>query len=373
MFLTDFIKYKPFKEFLNEISAIKEVPLKSELGQENLNPSLTGNAFELFFELALSTKKVEVLFKEQFECAQKNIYNLTKLKEIHHTVDTHLSIILNGCSAPKKFNILKTELSKLYVVNSTTKPYTKSSVIVRKGIRPFQWLEISRGISQHFEIMVELNKKTGVLLLPRMGKNILVINQLGIIKHYQQVIKSFAIEADSFTTSRKISKKFTRILLQFSHISHPYFNKNLPLKNTFFVSSYLNHVHKLFSALCNNLPNLKGEIVRKPSFAYQKILATPDFLIGQKILEVKTSKKPSKGEFLQAIAYLLFAQSKENRRYYGMVESVAIFYAQCNETISFSLNELKLNKQSFKRLDEIIAAYKKDYSNKWLQPKQLPR
>jgi hypothetical protein len=48
------------------------------------------------------------------------------------------------------------------------------------------------------------------------------------------------------------------------------------------------------------------------------------FVLGQKIIEVKTSKKPSKDELLQAIAYLL-AQSKENKRNYGKVESVTIF------------------------------------------------
>lgn len=370
MFLTDFIRYKPFNEFLNEMHAAKVVPLKCELENDNLNPSLTGYAFELFFELVLRKTKVEVLFKEQFECAQKNICKLSELKEIHSTVGTYLNVVLNGRLATKRFNIVDAELSKLYFINRTTKPYTKSPIIVGKGVSSFKWLEISDEIIQHLEIIVALKKNTGVLLLPRMGKNILIINQLCITKHYQQVIKNFAIEGDHFIRSGKISKKFTRLILQFSHISHPFFDKHFPLKNTSFVSSYLNHVHKLFSSLCNNMPDFKGDIIRKPSFAYQKILATPDFLIGPKILEVKTSKKPTKGELLQAIAYLLFAQSNENRRLYGKVESVTIFYAQYNETISFTLDELKLNKQSFKKLDGIIAAFKKDYCKKWIQPKQ---
>lgn len=366
MILTDFIKYKPFKEFLNEIHTIKKVPFKCELRNENLNPSLTGNAFELFFELAISKERVEVLFKEQFECAQKNINKLSGSKEISSTVGNHLSIVLNECSAIKRYKTIKKELSKISIVNTTTKPYTKSPVIVRKGVGSLQWLEISDRIVQHMAIIEILNKKTNVLLYPWMGKNILVINQLSIIKYYQQVIRGFTIEADSFTNSGIISKKLTRLLLQFSHISHPFFNRDLPLQNTTFAWSYLNHTHKLFSSFCNNLPDLNGEIVRKPSLAYQKILATPDFLIGQKILEVKTSKKPSKIELLQAIAYLLFAQSKENWRYYGKVESVDIYYAQHNQTISFSLDELRLNNQSFKKLDVIIAAFKKDYGNRWL-------
>lgn len=357
MFLTDFIKHKPFKEFLIEIDAIKKTPIKWELENRNLNPSLTGNAFELFFELALSKKRIEALFQKQFEYAQKNIRNISELKEEY------------GCLAPKSYNIIKKGLSNLDLVNRTTKPYTKSPVIVEKGVGCLQWLEISDQVIQYIEIIVELKKKTGFSLFRYPGK-IFVINQLSVVKYYQQVVKDFAIEADSFTKSRKISKKFTRLILQFSHISHPFFDRYFPLKNTSFVNSYLNYVHELFSSFCQNLPNLKGKITCKPSLAYQKIRATPDFLIGQKIIEVKTSKKPSKQDLLQAIAYLLFAQSKENKRNYGKVESVTIFYAQCNQSISFSLNDLNLNKQSYKILERIIVAFKKDYFNMWLPPKK---
>lgn len=351
MYVTELIKYKAYKDFLLKRFPIPEVNISAVGQAANMNPSLTGNAFEILFRL-INTKKnnLQQHFQLEFKQAEKSISSIYRRTSLNVTLlgKDCLYIQLSKEEYQNKIPIIKKILSG-------------TSCLAKGPYRGIRSIMVTKDLIFYLDLMGEVNKATDLLLYPYKQLDTIIYDVESLANYYESVIEEFTIHATAFVQDKRLTKSFVKTILSFSHISHPYFSASEPLKNLKFESAYLTYINKTFNFFCKNFQRGKGKLIEKPSLAYSRILATPDFLLKDKILEVKTSRKFSSRDYLQALSYLIFAQYPENKMVYGKINSAVIYYSLVNQQVEINLKDLKITQFDLDTMEAIIKQFKQDF------------
>lgn len=344
MFLTDLIKYPPYKEFLINNFPKPITPVMKEKQVPNSNPSLTGYAFEILFHLIKSNNlEIEKILESQFKAAEKNLKFLNE-KKINLSGHKNKRYI-------KVRSIVYTEaLKEIKLIIKLPGHYFEKN-ITERSVEIYNYSILN---------LYDLQKKIGLPILNNEGQNILIYDGEILHKSYKSFFEKFKKEASLFLASNLITKKFTLVLLQFTHLSSPYFRLCEPISNIKFNPQYLSYIFNHFKDFANQTQIKTDSITTKPSLTYLGIKATPDFLINQKLSDLKTSKSFfSSIDYFQAISYLIFAQQEDNIKKFGIINSIIIYYSCFNKQIEIAMKDFKYNSKIKKELNEIIVKFKR--------------
>ena len=132
-----------------------------------------------------------------------------------------------------------------------------------------------------------------------------------------------------------------------------------PFNNLSFESTYLLNTFNHFKHFNSQFLNSSSHALRKPSLKYLDVLATPDFISKNKILELKTSKVFfSTRDYLQALCYLIFAQQSDNVKKYGKLKIISIYYSQFDSAVEINIEDFQYNDIIVKKMKKIIQRYK---------------
>lgn len=351
MYVTELIKYKEFKSYLVERFPKPALSFRTGLKLNNENPSLTGHAFEILFSLACIKKtSLNTHFSDDYLRAGKNIASLRKSEKIGIYIrKSNLLIGLTDKDYKSKVPLIKT------ILKETTWMKKENNKIL-KSIR------VSKDIICSLPLIFEIIKKTGlVLLYPSQQMDTIIYNQESIANFYEKVILNFKKQSLAFVEDKILTKQFTKTLLFFTEVSSPFFSKGTLLNSTTLKNAYLNQTFKHFKFFCKSFTGLNGKVIKKPSLRCYGILATPDFIIKDKIIEVKTSQKFSSRDYLQALTYLIFAQNPEHIAVYGPIRSAIIYYSRFNKQIEIKISELSFDAASYRVVERITKKFKKTY------------
>ena len=341
MNLTELIKDRDYKEHIVNTFRIPTEIVKAATEAYNENPSLTGNAFEIFFEMYLDNTKIpaEQRFRENISEANRHVQRFKAGRLLDQSKGLLFNLLEHSDfeeRADKLFNkvnsIINSEFSeteKLYLCsliqweNENKIPYLRFDSVVLYKI---------------FSHLIKIEKDCGINLYPFNGANIIICGVDALKAFYFENLRMFLHSANKFKKSKSITTDFVSNLLYFSSISSRFFSGS-PIAIEGFSPSYINYVSDL---LCNCLKSgiSRGRLVRKPKLHFNKVLATPDFLVDGVLYEVKTSKKTCKQDYLQAVSYLLFAQLEDNRLCYGDIQEIRLYYPLLNYRTSITLQNI---------------------------------
>lgn len=351
MYVTELIKYKAYREFLIKRFPIPEVNINAVSRAANMNPSLTGNAFEIYFRLINTKKnKLEQQFQFEYKQAEKNI------SSIYRKAGPGVTLLGKDCGY--------VELSEAAYQNKipiVKKILSATSCLAKGQYHGVRSITITKDLFFHINLFADIKRATDLIVYPYNQQDIIIYDVESLAKYYLGVLERFKVQATTFFQDKRLTKSFVKTILSFSHISHPFFSASAPLKNLKFETAYLSFVFKHFNSFCKNFQRIKGKLIEKPSLACFRLLATPDFLLKDKILEVKTSQKFSKRDYLQALSYLIFAQYPENKMTYGKINSAVIYYSLVNQQVEINLKDLKITQFDLDTIEAIIKQFKKDF------------
>ncbi|WP_132053143.1 hypothetical protein [Pseudocnuella soli] len=348
MHVSGLIESKEYRDFLSKRFPITLPAYTRVAKYTNVNPSLTGNAFEILFELVNHSKSnLKKQFEVQFKQAEEIIADIQKVRKIETCLGKEYSFIkLSKEDYKSKVGIVKQVFSETCCISKEKK-------------LPVKFLEISSSVKNYFPFLGEVRRATSLLLYPYNGLSTIIYEADSVAKYYKGIQDRFLTQAETFRKDRQLTRSFVKTILLFAHISHPFFIASEPLKNVSLDVQYINQTFKHFSLFFANSQTFKGKLIRKPSFACHGILATPDFLYKNKIIEVKTSQKFSRRDYLQGLSYLLFAQFPENRSIYGKIDSVVIYYSKLNQQITIHLKDLEIDSSVLQLLAKEINRFRR--------------
>lgn len=281
---------------------------------KNPNPSLIGYSFETFFKVkSCSAKTYMKKFENEFLQAKKTIERIrNKRPEINaYSNDTILFL------TKKEINFFLETIRSTKCEHNFSLIKSKNSISFIKKNGKIQQID--------FKVFYEIWKNTKVDILK---PNLIIIDKESLAKFYESVILKFVSQTKTYLNTKKITIKYIEILILFTNINSQFSLLSHPMRSIEGIKTLSKYLMVLIKSSNKKIDSFKGKILCKPSLAAYQTLATPDFIIGNEIFEIKTSNSIlSQDDYLQCLIYLIFSQTEENKLYYGKIEAVNIYYA----------------------------------------------
>lgn len=340
---TELLKHKEVKKFLLEafpkpILDRKEIfPEISTL--ENKNPSLTGNSFEFFLRILNTPTHLKIgnEFEEEINTALKNIKRIQKLTNTRIAFKDHIKIYLSDKEYEKKLAIIRRILINNHVSIKEVSKKFKYSIIEN-----IENLEVSFKIIEKTDlVLADILHSFGFGgMWKDMKPDTILVDKNSLYNYLKYFIETFEDKCTVFVQKKMLDKEFVNLLLEFTQISSQFYSNIDVVKGLHFEQAYVDYVFNLFKIIYEKNDFQKKKLLCKPSLRSLGILATPDFLVDDRILEIKTSKYFfSTEDYLQGLIYIILAQQKQNKKRWGVIREIEIFYPVFNKSIKLKLKE----------------------------------
>ena len=344
-YLTELIKNKQYKDLLlkhfpKPVVKIKSANcLKDRVQCVNSNSSLTGNSFEILFRLfnLSNLSCLENEFSWELERADANIKKLCiEEKNVLHILFSNLVLVKQSKIDYKyKIKVLRKILHADNIVREN-KSGVKFIEIKSNEVIRFNSLELGSQIEEACGWNLHYYLYEGI--------NVIIYDEDSLGAFYGKAVDEFREQCQQYLINRIITKSLISRILHFTIISSQFYQLSNPIKNIKFDSSYLSYLNNTFTAFNGQYKRIRGKLLTKPSLKSYGILATPDHIVKDKILELKTSQRFfSNSDYLQALSYLIFAQHETHRKEYGEINSVEIYYCYFNQSVKINIKEISLN------------------------------
>lgn len=345
-YVTTLIKNQQYKDLLLEHFPKPTFNIKNQNCFDgsgklvNSNPSLTGKSFEIFFRIfgLKDSSGLENEFYWEYDCANKNISKLCKVEK-KESATLFSSVVL----------IKQSKIDYKYKIDILKKILPVSNIVLHKksGVR---FIEItSKKIEYNsFKLSSKISKACGLEVTSYFyqGYNVILYDEDSLGLYYKKVVAEFREECRKFLINRTITNGLIKCILSFSVISTQFFPISNPIKNLKFEANYLSFLNFMFSAFNKKYKKIKDILITQPSLECYSILATPDHIVKDKILELKTSQRFfSNEDYLQGLSYLIFAQHPNNVKKYGQINSVEIYYCCFNQSVKIHIRDVPLNRR----------------------------
>jgi hypothetical protein len=309
------------------------VAARFSIPNKNANSSLTGNAIELLLNIKrLKSKKS--LFKE-LECERVNAKSNLKWLLRHEgnllPYKKNVILCLNEMSYKRKLKEVKELAPNKCTVEKHTYPFCYSSITVISGN---DFFELKHKICSTLAIE---NSFYQILY-----KSLVVINLNSLIQYLDNSIHAIISEGQKSVGRKTIPKSFITCLLVFTQVSSQYFRMIDLIDGFCFSNEYIKYVSKIAKNIALNDKRLFAKrTLSKPSLKSYGIFATPDFITGDKILEMKTSQKFfSTDDYLQILLYLILSKTTANIKAYGIIKSAILFNPKSGEAVEIDASHL---------------------------------
>ncbi len=348
-YATDLVKFKKYKKVLEEIFRKPDISISKIDSEFAENPSLTGNAFETLFSICqLKGNNFEQAFQIEFDRAEENLKRLNY--QVGHENNFKNDKLFFSIHGKEKYDQILSIVKKLI---------GKTSVRIIEQKSPFRYFELSSDIFRYPSLIMKIMLKTGIYPFSPYSdiRRIIGFDAESCVAHLKEIPKLFEDEVIAFYKTGKCTRSFVQAILFFTQISHQ-FASHMLFDCLFISKEYLKQTTKQFQSFCKNHSLIKGKLFRTPTFDLLEIKARPDFLINKKLYEIKACRKFSLVEHLQALTYLIFAQHPHNKKIYGEVKSIVLYYVLTNQKIEIRFKELNLTKDSWSKIEIALRCYK---------------
>jgi len=345
MFVTKLIQDKKYKEFI-----LKKFPkprgYKNEESKVFINRyhSIVGNSFEIFFKLLLiKYNGSNLTFENEIKTANTNIKWLKNTKNAFYDLAGVRNIIIDDVD----FLNIQLKIKKFFKKDS----YMEIESDKIKRIEVFE--------KNVLKSMKFLSKEPLPLMNSFQGNPFVIFSKEDVVNHLQKTINCFEKEVKNYTNKNIISNSLILTILKFTNISNQFFSM-APSINHNFSKNYLSQlkdiINKVYLPIESEIH--KKDSIFKPDLSWQKIRARPDFLIGNVIVELKTSNSfLSTNDYLQSITYLLFANQISNSRKYGKIDKLIIYYPILNTHYEIPSGFIKMNRNEKAEFKNMILEF----------------
>jgi hypothetical protein len=323
------LKYYPKPKIVKPVLASTQV---------NPNPSLIGYSFEIFFKIfSNSRKSFESLFTNEISQVNQNILIISKRnQDCRQFSDDSVSYTLGK------------EYKNFTSFMMSQKPGSENLFKKVDGVNFFS-KKAHQKIYLDFSDWMLLKKDK---ICIDVSMTVVDIDSLNIF--YGKIIETFKREVVKFWDSKRITKCFIRSLIYFTNISSQRFSITHPVRIFEQINQIIFYLRPMISCCIKKVKKIDGKIIYKPKLHSFSIMATPDLLFKNEILELKTSKIIlTLDDYLQVLIYLIFAQTSRNKAEYGIMKKASLYYALFNYTFTIELSEIKHH------LQEVMSMFSK--------------
>jgi len=344
MYVTKLINEKKYRDFILDRFP-KPKGTKDLIPKSNLinNPSLIGNAFEIYFKMILKNNfNSKINFKEEIDSANFNLKWFDKSDSLFSDSKEGRHITINKFQYQTTVKLVKETFEKNEYKIFLTGGINRIEVSVDR------WLEL-----------FAFQKTSGLPVMNSFSGNKFIIYCKEDISNYlKNSLVQFKIGIKDFTKTNTLTIDLLASMLTLANITNQFF-KISPVKNFTFPKSYLNELKVSFCKSSIPLESLNGgKFWFKPDFRWQRILARPDCIVGDTIWELKTSKDYlSTKDYLQGITYLLFGNQKEIIDEFGTLRKLIIYYPFIGKQFEINFSDIKLNKTDQKKFSSMVKKF----------------
>lgn len=346
MFVTTLIKDTKYRQFI-----LQRFPKpngqknhKSILSTYN-NPSLLGNAIEVFIKLTLARKINTINLNAEFELISSNIdWYLKKENLIYDSNEIRYFITKND-------NLTKAKKIIKEVFASETFQITNRNRV--KGLEVFKFT-FSDLMKIYSEIPLPINKISGLKPFVIESKE----DSDKYIVDKQYVIKK---DIETFIVNGKVTVQLINSIFQFTKLSSQFF-PSAPTLSLQISKEIMSELKIHLTSLSNKIMVSDWQrVIFKPDLSWKKIRARPDLLINNCIYEIKCSKSYlSTDNYLQCMTYLIFAGQRINPEKFEQVEKAILYYPLLDKTYEINSSTTKLRQPDEKRFNRMLDNFVKN-------------
>jgi hypothetical protein len=340
-------------------------------GKEKINSIVIGlgieNIFKLFFSHNTASIKQRImestewllqdLLKKRKSIAKENIFTS---RDTFHP-DSRLTLFIKKKKFKEYINKIEYDYKNIYSLEGIPKRLLQEISEMKRYFGGKFSLERSENkISECYEFIVAGMKNN-------FSPNCTLIEGTTFIKYFIKVVNDYKSFLEKFYLTKEIQRDDCLVILQIAQIErNGYSNMTKDYGN--FSEKEVNIFYKLVSNIPSNILNYDSQnILFQPKYEFQigngVIKGRPDFLIGEKIVEIKsTSGFFHIVDFYQVILYLFLAKFSNENDY---PKKALIYYSYFGQIVEVDINSL-IKSSEMKKLEKSLKLFFSDVKTKSL-------